>query len=89
MAALKRQGTQQIMDEGKDTFRRSDWQAVGGRRTGFARITTLSGTHWWRTGLTSGLRSTAFSCRNTRNSASVAIRRHSNTAETDRGFRVT
>ncbi|MHA5050832.1 CU044_5270 family protein [Streptomyces sp. SD15] len=37
------QGTQQIMDEGKDTFRRSDWQAVDGKRTGLARITVLSG----------------------------------------------
>jgi hypothetical protein len=37
------QGTQQIMDEGKDTFRRSDWQAVDGKRAGLARITVLSG----------------------------------------------
>ncbi|MEV5355817.1 CU044_5270 family protein [Streptomyces sp. NPDC052693] len=37
------QGTQQIMDQGRDTFRRSDWQAVDGRRDGLARITVLAG----------------------------------------------
>ncbi|MEU9371828.1 hypothetical protein AB0D71_45930 [Streptomyces avermitilis] len=36
-------GTQQIMDEGKHTIRRSDWHAVDGRRPGLARITVLSG----------------------------------------------
>ncbi|MFJ9036698.1 CU044_5270 family protein [Streptomyces sp. NPDC102406] len=37
------QGTQQIMNEGRDTFRRSDWHAVDGKRDGLARITVLSG----------------------------------------------
>lgn len=37
------QGTQQIEDEGRDTFRRSDWQAVDGKRDGLARITVLAG----------------------------------------------
>jgi hypothetical protein len=31
------------MDEGKDTFRRSDWQPVDGKQAGLARITVLSG----------------------------------------------
>ncbi|MEU7337007.1 CU044_5270 family protein [Streptomyces sp. NPDC007074] len=37
------QGTQQIMDKGKDVFLRSDWHAVDGTRDGLARITVLSG----------------------------------------------
>ncbi|CAL9344007.1 hypothetical protein SUDANB108_00322 [Streptomyces sp. enrichment culture] len=37
------QGTQQVMDSGRDTFRRSDWHAVDGTRDGLARITVLSG----------------------------------------------
>ncbi|MGW2447879.1 CU044_5270 family protein [Streptomyces sp. NPDC001675] len=37
------QGTQEIMDEGRDTFRRSDWHAVDGKRDGLAKITVLSG----------------------------------------------
>lgn len=37
------QGTQEIEDQGRDTFRRSDWQAVDGKRNGLARITVLDG----------------------------------------------
>jgi hypothetical protein len=37
------QGTQEVMDEGTDTFRRADWQAVDGTREGLARITVLDG----------------------------------------------
>ncbi|MEE1938048.1 CU044_5270 family protein [Streptomyces sp. TRM 70361] len=37
------QGTEQITDKGQDTFRRSDWHAVDGKRDGLARITVLSG----------------------------------------------
>ncbi|MFF9624776.1 CU044_5270 family protein [Streptomyces griseosporeus] len=37
------QGTRQVVDEGRDTVRRADWQAVDGRRHGLARITVLSG----------------------------------------------
>ncbi|MGW0609391.1 CU044_5270 family protein [Streptomyces sp. NPDC002788] len=37
------QGTQQVMDQGEDTFRRSDWHTVDGSRDGLARITVLSG----------------------------------------------
>ncbi|MEU9976489.1 CU044_5270 family protein [Streptomyces sp. NPDC051014] len=37
------QGVQKIMDKGEDVFRRSDWKAVGGDRSGLARITVLSG----------------------------------------------
>jgi hypothetical protein len=37
------QGTQEIMDEGRDTFRRADWQSVDGKRDGLARTTVLSG----------------------------------------------
>jgi hypothetical protein len=40
---IRVQGTQQIMDKGKDVFRRSDWHAVDGRRAGLARTTVLSG----------------------------------------------
>ncbi|MFD9053428.1 CU044_5270 family protein [Streptomyces zaomyceticus] len=40
---IETQGTQQIKDQGSDTFRRSDWYAVDGRRPGLARITVLSG----------------------------------------------
>ncbi|MBQ1093924.1 CU044_5270 family protein [Streptomyces sp. B93] len=40
---LHTQGTQQIMDEGEDVFRRSDWRPVDGRSDGLARITVLSG----------------------------------------------
>jgi hypothetical protein len=37
------QGMQEIQGEGRDTFRRSDWQAVDGERDGLARITVLAG----------------------------------------------
>ncbi|MFI8219669.1 CU044_5270 family protein [Streptomyces sp. NPDC085932] len=43
------QGTRQILDEGLDTFRRSDWHAVDGTRDGLARITVLSGPSGERT----------------------------------------
>ncbi|MEV5388321.1 CU044_5270 family protein [Streptomyces sp. NPDC052721] len=43
------QGTQQIMDEGQDTFRRSDWLAVDGERDGLSRITVLAGPSGKRT----------------------------------------
>jgi hypothetical protein len=37
------EGTRQVMDQGRDTYRRSDWHAVDGERDGLARITVLSG----------------------------------------------
>ncbi|KOV74869.1 hypothetical protein ADL00_00865 [Streptomyces sp. AS58] len=37
------QGTQQIMDDGEDVFRRSNWHSADGNRRGLARITVLSG----------------------------------------------
>ncbi|MFE1198132.1 CU044_5270 family protein [Streptomyces olivaceoviridis] len=40
---IRTQGTQKIMDEGTDIFRRSDWLPVDGKRDGLARITVLSG----------------------------------------------
>jgi hypothetical protein len=43
----------------------------------------------YRTGPVSCLRSTAFSCRSTNNSASLAARRRNSTARTDSSFRVT
>lgn len=37
------QGTQRILDKGKDLFQRSDWHAVDGTRDGLAQIKVLSG----------------------------------------------
>ncbi|WP_055563280.1 CU044_5270 family protein [Streptomyces atriruber] len=37
------QGTDDLTDQGLDTFRRADWHAVDGRRDGLARTTVLSG----------------------------------------------
>ncbi|NGO07050.1 RNA polymerase sigma factor [Streptomyces sp. HC44] len=40
---VRTQGSQKIMELGTQIFRRSDWTAVDGKRSGLARITVLSG----------------------------------------------